>query len=449
MCYVPQNQILKAYNLNNHVSDIDTIATYNLYDKDYYIINGVKIDSTIIKIIHDEYDGYNIRKKRCEIVEDLSDKHLTYYSVDKELKKYKVFYDFCKKYNWNDQKIKEVVEHIRKSNINDIKDIYTINEVVASYFQSYRDMIDIAELYAEKVLHIDRSREARKLVQEDFYKIVEHVYKLETDEEIIDYLSKTDLPISKLNKFKKYYIKSFIYLFEFYYEINDVISKFERNIPIVIELKQKNKTKKEKNNIDLAREYICMYVDGNYTSLKQFCEMKNIDQTLMKKYIKIVSVNDLELYKKLLSKLNIQNKQRFNIIKNKIDYMLELIQNGVIDENGNVQKFELLDYYLYVKIPFEQLGHIISSLCFTKGQLYVLRKFIRKYSEQREIMEQTIYNERLIFSINDEPYEVTHQDKIDAINFLRENNIPLYYANYHSAVKRLIMRNLKKVSKQK
>ena len=191
-----------------------------------------------------------------------------------------------------------------------------------------------------------------------------------------------------------------------------------------------------------------MYIDGTYTSLKQFCEIKNIDQKLMKKYIKIVSVNDLELYKKISYKLNSQKKQRFSIIKNKIEYMLELIQNGVSDEFGNTWEFELLDYYLYIKFPFEQLEHIINSFNFTKEQLFSLRKFIKRYTGQRILLEQTLCNERLVFSINDELHEATSQNKIDAISFLRDNNIPLYYANYRAAVKRLIMGNLKKVSKK-
>src|SRR5699024_8267153 len=119
------------------------------------------------------------------------------------------------------------------------------------------------------------------------------------------------------------------------------------------------------DNIDFT-----LFLDDNIKSLNQFCELVSISKSKFYKYLKVLEITNNSLYLKIKEKL--QNRKIHSRIKINIDengenvaQVLKKIENGIEDNEGNIRKFELLDYYLSTKLSLDEFisTYINSDKC--------------------------------------------------------------------------------------
>ena len=59
--------------------------------------------------------------------------------------------------------------------------------------------------------------------------------------------------------------------------------------------------------------------------------------------------------------------------------MINYLKNGIKDDDGNkVRDFDIIDYYLLIKLDFETILQVINKVGLTNDELRILRTFIAK-----------------------------------------------------------------------
>lgn len=207
-------------------------------------------------------------------------------------------------------------------------------------------------------------------------------------------------------------------------------------------------TKEILKNIDFT-----LFLDNSIQSIKQFCQLVGISNRTYKKSIKVLKEINNPLYLQIKEKIEKHKKKEKEINESTEDIIsiVNQIEFGIIDKDGNIRPFELLDYFLNTKLNYSELFDIYtkSNEC-SKSALIAFKNFMNNneisYAIADNKMVKITVNQELngttIFMINNEPYEVTRKEKEEVINFLEEKEIPLYVKVYKQALRRHINGNL-------
>ena len=220
----------------------------------------------------------------------------------------------------------------------------------------------------------------------------------------------------------------------------------------------KKKAKRRKNDIENTKEILknidfTLFLDNSIKGIKQFCELVGITERTYYKCIKVLEEINNPLYLQIKEKIEKHNKKKKEINESTEDIIsiVKQIEVGVTDNNGNVRKFELLDYLLNTKLSYSEVFdiYIKSNEC-TISSLSAFKKFMNDNqmiygiddNKMAKITVSQELNGTTIFMIDNSPYEVTRDEKEIVINFLEERGIPLYVKVYKQALKRYISGNL-------
>ena len=209
--------------------------------------------------------------------------------------------------------------------------------------------------------------------------------------------------------------------------------------------------------------------------------LKTIDFNLLlesnitlKKFLKTVGISRYEydncssLIKEINPNLYKQIKDKIHNTTNRITqddsvvHIAKQIKDGIKDDDGNIRKFELLDYFLNTKLDYSDfIAKYINSDKNDKQILKAIKAFFidnkiedyKRYDNGNKINIEQELNGTIIFMKDNEPYEVTRKEKEEVINFLQERGIPLYIKVYKQALRRhisgkLILEDDKKMIKK-
>ena len=123
-----------------------------------------------------------------------------------------------------------------------------------------------------------------------------------------------------------------------------------------------------------------------------------------------------------------------------------MIKTG-IDNNGVKREFDIVDYYEYTKLSFDELLNI------TKGKLSsadyrILRMFIAKNKNDREMSANdiaNIYKNKTVVGVEFDKFgkvipntgrEITLEEKQNIIRYLKRKNIPITNKTYNIIYRR-------------
>ena len=219
--------------------------------------------------------------------------------------------------------------------------------------------------------------------------------------------------------------------------------------------RDKEKAKKEINKVDSID--FSLFLDDSIETVNQFCELVSISKDNYYRYLHILETTNNALYLKIKEKTHCK-KETTEYFDNVVE-VVKKIRNGVEDNDGNIRKLELLDYFLNTKLDYSEfINTYINSGKSDIDSLSSIKNFFReniliKYSSKDKINIEKELNGTTIFMLNDEPYEVTRKEKEEVINFLQERGIPLYIKVYKQALRRhisgkLILEDDKKMIKK-
>ncbi len=118
--------------------------------------------------------------------------------------------------------------------------------------------------------------------------------------------------------------------------------------------------------------------------------------------------------------------------------IIELLHTGVINSENEVREFNILDYYKIIGISpktlyertYDDLTDEYSSV-----ELKKFYSFVLKSMNDSKLTAKAIMEVKHSVLVNDEIREITDVDKINVINYLKTNKIPLTSNVYALALK--------------
>lgn len=214
------------------------------------------------------------------------------------------------------------------------------------------------------------------------------------------------------------------------------------------ELKQKNKNE---NSFEEAINTIKLFINSEFESVEDFCNEYNININKFKTYINTVKEQDSNLYNLYIKKTTLIKQKNYAIIISICKNIIDNIKNGV-SENGEIRPFDLLDYYRTTTYDRTTILKVLKDVAPPDAKLFIT--FLRKYPnsillDSRKIKE--ILNSKQVIGIEFDKdgkpivgsgHEITIEEKEYVINYLKDNNIPLYDDVYNIALRRYINGNL-------
>ena len=458
---IPFIQDLRVFRKENNIKD-----TYKSFDK---------------AILKDAYNTYFT-------IDNYYDKHNYNMRVDSFLKKYNIdmntFKDYVKAYGilYLDLSIRQIENKITSqisALINSIhKDKY--DETIRSLLRikSYDNIEIIDNIILSKNITVDT---VKYLFKKGYFDI--NVYK-EISSKIrkrINYLHKNykythysialsiiektsdfDILIKIVSNNRKILYKNDIVNFISIYRNNLSLEEQERLYLTLYSkiskartyLEEQEEIKRKKERLEKTKETLKtinfnLLLESNMT-VKTFLKTVGISRYEYNNCLSIIKEINPKLYKQIQDKVHHNTKVELEIDDN-IAFIANQIKNGIEDNNGDIRKFELLDYFLNTKLDYSDFvsNYINSPFCSTEV-LEALKTFFKEnefekykgYDNDNKINIDQELNGTLILKIDNELHEVTKEEKETVIVFLQKKEVPLYIKVYKQALKRHIRGNL-------
>ena len=168
-----------------------------------------------------------------------------------------------------------------------------------------------------------------------------------------------------------------------------------------------------------------------------------IKPTCFDTHLKKIALKNPNLYNQYLEKKEL-NLEQFK--ENGKDILLaveDMIDNGVLLDNGTIRNFDLLDWYYIYNRYFQNLTRIFMSNLLNE----IDRSYgVKRVSRTRELLSRS-YNDNLgsviktinaDFIISDNTFNLSDLEKTAIINYFYRNGIPFTYDSYYCAVERVI-----------
>ena len=192
-----------------------------------------------------------------------------------------------------------------------------------------------------------------------------------------------------------------------------------------------------------------IFLNPDIKTIDEFCEVMNITRKEFDIAFERLETLDNEMYLRIKDKIHNLKKQRYAILSNKVNVIVDSIVNGIKVSDDEVRPFEILDYFIATKLEFNDFIDIYlkDNPNVSKEQLKSIKIFFAKNKLTTKIKISTELSGSTVFMINDMPYEVNDDEKRDTINYLKSNNIPLYTKIYKQALRRHVNGNLIKDEK--
>lgn len=323
-------------------------------------------------------------------------------------------------------------------------------EIVARYIINRKDQAFLFDGYINNIKLLEKIRPLTNKHLETIQVFYQRLLDAKTKEEIVDVIENSIQSIKGQN----------IYDFALKYYKNE-FEKVENDIKnkLVIyneykkekrkqELKQKNENE---NSFEEAINTIKLFINSEFESAEDFCNEYNININKFKTYINIVKEQDSNLYNLYVKKTTLVKQKNYAIIISICKKIIDNIKNGV-SENGEIRPFDLLDYYRITTYDRTTILKVLKDVAPSDAKLFIT--FLRKYSnsillDARKIKE--ILNSKQVIGIEFDKdgnpivgsgHEITIEEKEYVINYLKDNNIPLYDDVYNITLRRYINGNL-------
>ena len=335
---------------------------------------------------------------------------------------------------------------IVSSDINDIKKYVYFEHitpyVVKSFIESSRYYYNMYS--SEKDLICNKVNKALKLL-EDEHKYIHYSVALSIIENTNDYNLLKEIVRNNINSLTKINISTYIYTYKAFLSNKEKIALAELLTDKINDIKDKiiNDEKMRKQQVketNLISEYtnidFSLFLLPDIKNIDEFCDMFHISRYEFNKYLSVLEKDNNKLYLKIKDKLNNLKKQRYAVLNNKVSFIVDSIINGIKKEDDSIREFEILDYFLNTKLDFKDFINIYNDK--DSNTLKALKTFFAKNKLTSKININQELSGKTIFMINNNPYEVTKEEKLKVINFLKDKEIPFYTKVYKQALKRYV-----------
>ena len=202
-------------------------------------------------------------------------------------------------------------------------------------------------------------------------------------------------------------------------------------------------------NIKKANNVISSFVSSDTYDVAKYCHQSKIDINTFNLYLNIVKENNDNLYNQYVYKCTTIKHRNFIFMLSIAKTLINYLKNG-IKENENTREFNLLDYYLLTNINQNTMLDFLNK--YEKDDAYLFNQFIEKYKDSKLLTPidiKNILNEKdYIYNYIDKDNdfilnnEITKDDKLIVLDYLKEHNIPLLDVMYKIALKKYLNEKL-------
>lgn len=286
----------------------------------------------------------------------------------------------------------------------------------------------------------------------DLVQLIESLLKENDEEKIIEICKNSRINIDANILKRLDYCVSLLYPNDVSLKLDEVRDKFKIyrshtnsiNRKKQIESMKKTRSMLLESVLPYATKYISMYIDGDYETVRSFINLNNLSLETFNILVETLSYHDQGLYNKYLQKINNDNTKRYASIVEMVKEMTQEMKNGI-----DGRSFDIIDYYRYIKIPFDDVLKIINGKL-NAEETRLFKRFVTKYNNLKELNENNInYILSEIVEVecerdkNDNIIKgtgriITRDEKVKIMDYIKSLNIPLNLASYRSAFDRYV-----------
>lgn len=326
------------------------------------------------------------------------------------------------------------------------KIVYNTHISEATIYLIFEHNNIIKEKYADRKMElIEKVNKAnleleKELKYTDASKVLSIIEKTDDDEFIYKLIK--NCPTKKFNVISfidKYrLLKSFEEKRNLEQVLKNKISK------VINKIKYEENIKKQNNKqINKVLSNLNMLLENPTMTLSDYAKKIEVSQGFVQIGLKMLQENDLINYNIIKNRDSDISKRKKEDLNWKVKQICEYIINGIKLENGEIKEFDILDYYLNCNLKSFEFNKIVNNInSYSINEIRKIKQFLKKISPNDFFNIEKELNSKTLLLINSCVYEVTKDEKISTIEFLKENNVPLEYGVYNVTLRRLINRTL-------
>ena len=301
----------------------------------------------------------------------------------------------------------------------------TIKKYADTLGLNFENFILIVSSYIEKSISLP-----------DYVKIFNNLNQLETDEETFSYLNSLNLPITFFqHNLYNYFI---CYRPDLYYlntKTRDELSQKIRRYEIYLYKIDRPTSLSDFNDKDQAKVLIQAFINSKYSKYR-FCTNNNITMRIFNRFVAMIQKSDPDLYNKYVIASQEKEKRKELELNNSV---LELL-----DKIKSPEGISIIDFFLLTDYDVKELVvEADEKLNFEDAKLFRTNiSPFRTIKPLGTIQTTNILNTKFTIKVNYELIEVSKEDMITVIIFLKENNIPICNETLHDGLKKLYQNEL-------
>lgn len=144
------------------------------------------------------------------------------------------------------------------------------------------------------------------------------------------------------------------------YKVINANERIKRQEELKNRLEQKRMEQKTKL-LSTAKDIVNKFIESDTKTIKEFCDLLNVDEKTFTKYVEIIKEYDPNLFNRYMEKTTEISNRSYAIIMSKAKSIIDKIKNGVELEDGTKRNFTIIDYYLTTKLNLDELFNLIKK----------------------------------------------------------------------------------------
>ncbi len=195
-----------------------------------------------------------------------------------------------------------------------------------------------------------------------------------------------------------------------------------------------------------AIQLVNYYLDSSYLSYKEMYKYEeSITEDRFKFLLYIIKEENPEKYKEIEEGLDKKRSARFAKYINGLKKTIKHIENGIETPNGDIRNYEYFDLLLETNSDISSFEENIKK---AKNYGIVVSRYVYKFinkcvnRNKIPVNDTQALNNKVIYIVNGVEVEVTRQQKLDTLNYMKEHSLPKESGIYSSLLRNYVKGNI-------
>lgn len=203
------------------------------------------------------------------------------------------------------------------------------------------------------------------------------------------------------------------------------------------------------NIIEKATFVIFDFLNSN-KNIDEFCKDRNINRKDFQQFLLILRETRPNLYKEYERKIDVIEDSYIKSLENTITNIIDNICNGLKQDDGSIKKYQYLDYCLETNLSFETFYKYAEKLgLINLNNRQLIKNFISRNTNNKPLKTNEVLKTSYNVLLNGNQYRVSELEKLQALEYMRDLNLPQEVKIYKQVVKRYLEGNLNYYSSKK